>query len=191
MFRRRRLPHRVPDESAVFVTWRLAGTTPHIPALLTNDPHPGRVFLLQDRELDRTPVGPRWLKDPRIASVVAEALLYGEAARGLYHLLAWVIMPNHVHVVLEPNGKLPDIMRWLKTATAYRANALIVKTGAAFWSREYDDRWIRSDKELSSVIEYVERNPVTAGSAACPEDWPWSSAAGVRVGPAARPPALP
>ena len=181
MYWRRRLPHWVPDECTVFVTWRLAGTLPYFPAILINDPRPGRTFLLQDQELDRTPGGPRWLKDPRIASMVADALEYGAGARGFYDLLAWVIMPNHVHVVLQPHAKLPEVMRWLKTATAHRANALIGRKGVPFWSREYYDRWVRSDQELQSVIAYVERNPVAAGLAACPEDWPWSSAAGVET----------
>jgi len=104
-----------------FVTWRLAGTLPQpTPALLLNDPHPGATFARKDRELDRTPLGPRWLKDPRIASMFVEALLHGEAVRGFYDLYAWVVMPNHVHVVLKPNRKLPEIMRWLKAATAQR-----------------------------------------------------------------------
>jgi hypothetical protein len=68
------------------------------------------------------------------------------------------------------------------------ANKLIGKTGTPFWQREYYDRWIRSPKELSSVIAYVEDNPVRTGLAASPEEWRWSSAF---KEPAARPPALP
>ena len=61
-------------------------------------------------------------------------------------MLAWVIMPNHVHLVLRPQGRLSAILRWLKTATATRANRLLGKTGEAFWQREYFDRWVRSEK---------------------------------------------
>jgi REP element-mobilizing transposase RayT len=75
----------------------------------------------------------------------------------------------------------------LKTATAIRANRVLAKTGEAFWQREYFDHWIRSEKELASVVAYVEANPVLAGLVSCPEDWTWSSA---RNAPAARPPAL-
>jgi REP element-mobilizing transposase RayT len=85
-------------------------------------------------------------------------------------------MPNHVHVVMQPIRPLPEIMRWLKAATANRANALLGRTGEAFWRREYYDRWIRSEWELASVIAYVEDNPVRSSLAACPEEWPWSSA---------------
>jgi REP element-mobilizing transposase RayT len=189
MFWQRRLPHWVPEDSIVFVTWRLAGTLPQVPGeVLRRDPHPGRSFRVQDRRLDSTPQGPRWLQEARVATVVAEALAYGEKTRGAYSLLAWVIMPNHVHLVLRPQGRLSAILRWLKTATATRANRLLGKTGEAFWQREYFDRWVRSEKELASVVAYVEANPVAAGLVSSAEDWPWSSA---RKTPAARPPALP
>jgi REP element-mobilizing transposase RayT len=189
MFWRRRLPHWVPEDSIVFVTWRLAGTLPQVPAeVFRRDPHPGRFFLAQDRHLDSTPQGPRWLQDPRIARVVAEALAYEERVRRAYDLFAWVIMPNHVHLVLRPQGTLSAILRWLKSATATRANRVLGKTGEAFWQREYFDHWIRSEKELASVVAYVEANSVKAGLVSSAEDWPWSSA---RNTPAARPPALP
>jgi hypothetical protein len=64
----------------------------------------------------------------------------------------------------------------MKTATAVSANHLAGRTGGPFWQREYFDRWIRTDKELASVIAYVEANPVKAGLAARAEDWAWSSA---------------
>jgi hypothetical protein len=58
----------------------------------------------------------------------------------------------------------------------------------AFWQREYYDRWIRSDKELASVVAYVEANPVKAGLAVCPK-----TGLGQALGtaPAARPPGAP
>ncbi len=178
MFWRRRLPHWVPDEAIVFLTWRLAGTMPKPePELLTNDPNPGRAFVRYDRELDRAETGPKWLKDPRVARMLMEVFLHGETVRRQYTLYAWVIMPNHIHLVLQPHCELGKLMRWLKTATAVRANRIIERTGTPFWQREYFDRWIRSEKELGTVIRYVENNPVTSGLAVSPEQWPWSSAA--------------
>jgi hypothetical protein len=183
MFWRRRLPHWVPEESIVFVTGRLAGTMPRLsPALLTNSPNIGQSFLQNDRELDGITTGPQWLKDPRVAAMFVEALLYGETALGFYALFAWVVMPNHVHLVLQPHCELSKLIRWLKAATAVRANRIIGRTGRAFWRREYFDRWIRSEKELGSVTRYVENNPVSAGLAISPEEWPWSSAWGKRTG---------
>jgi REP element-mobilizing transposase RayT len=174
----RRLPHWVPEDKIVFVTWRLAGTLPQPPpAFLVQDSCAGMRLPLHDLPLDLTRIGPRWLENPNIAASVVEALFYGEKVRHNYDLFAWVVMPNHVHVVMKPHEKLPEIMRWVKSATAVRANRIAGRTGQAFWQREYFDRWIRTGEELDSVIEYVEANPVNAGLVACALDWPWSSAA--------------
>lgn len=45
-----------------------------------------------------------------------------------------------------------------------------------FWRREYYDRWMRSDRELSKTIAYVEENAVRKQLASCAEEWPWSRA---------------
>ena len=146
------------------MTWRLAGTLPQ--------PPPACSFLHQDRQLDRTRYGPQWLKDPRIADIVRQAILYGEQSRHAYDLYAWAIMPNHVHIVLQPHQRLQEIVRWLKGATANRANEILGRTGQRFWQREYYDHWIRDRQELESTISYVEANPLDAGLV----EWPWSSA---------------
>jgi len=107
---------------------------------------------------------------------MVNALLYGEQVRRSYDLFAFVVMPNHVQVVLMPYEKLSGIMRWIKASTAVRANQVLGRTGQGFWQREYFDHWIRSSKELARVVHYVENNPVKAGLAGCAEAWPWSSA---------------
>ncbi len=85
-------------------------------------------------------------------------------------------MPNHVHVVFEPNVPLRSIMCWLKGRTARAANRILGRTGTPFWQDESYDHWIRSGKELEEVIGYVECNPVHAGLVKAEEEWPWSSA---------------
>ena len=108
--------------------------------------------------------------------MVEQALRFGETVRRLYVLHAWVIMPNHVHVVLEPHLELPQIMRWLKGRTSRKANQILGRKGLPFWQDEYYDHWIRSAGELNELISYVEHNPVQAGLAGSEEQWPWSSA---------------
>lgn len=82
MFWRRRLPHWVPEEAVVFVTWRLAGTMPRPEAeILLSDPTPGKRFVRFDRELDRA-VGPRWLEDSCVAKMLTQARMHGEAPLG-------------------------------------------------------------------------------------------------------------
>ena len=108
--------------------------------------------------------------------MLIEALLHGETVRRSYDLFAWVVTPDHIHVVMTPIQPLPEIMRWLKATTANRANRLLGRTGTEFCQRDYFDRWIRTEKQLAAVIGYVEDNPVRGGLAACPEAWRWSSA---------------
>ncbi|MBZ5626589.1 MAG: transposase [Acidobacteriia bacterium] len=70
-----------------------------------------------------------------------DALLYGETVRKFYRLSAWVIMPNHVHVILQPHVALPTIMRWLKGRTSRVANQILGRTGMSFWQDESFDHW--------------------------------------------------
>jgi putative transposase len=92
-------------------------------------------------------------------------------------LLAWCLMPNHVHVVIEilGNYSLSAIMRSWKSFTARRANVQLGRSGP-FWHADYFDRFIRDDEHLARTIEYVEQNPVKAGLAGIAIDWLWSSA---------------
>lgn len=133
-------------------------------------------FLQHDERLDRSGFGPVWLQDPRVASMLAGALQYGETARQFYKLHAWVIMPNHVHVVLEPRVAMPGSMRWLKGRTGRMANRILGRTGMPFWQEESFDHWVRSPEELQELIDYVERNPVKAGLVEAKQQWAWSSA---------------
>jgi REP element-mobilizing transposase RayT len=174
MYHRRTLPHLYPPGATLFLTWRLFGSLPRCAARSEN---PGKAFALEDRVLDRAATGPRWLKDPQIAQIVMSALQQGADPYRLYHLIAWVVMPNHVHVVIKPYSPLPAITRWLKGSTARAANLRLGRTGMPFWQYESYDRCIRNDDELNRVIRYVERNPVTAGLADAIENWPFSSAA--------------
>jgi hypothetical protein len=49
-------------------------------------------------------------------------------------------------------------------------------TGQAFWQDESYDRLVRNDSEFERIAHYIEMNPVKAGLAAVPEEFPWSSA---------------
>ena len=175
-FYRRRLPHWIPNQAVLFLTWRLAGSVP-LPAVdLPTRGGAGRALPTRDERRERVRVGPLWLQDPRVARVVTEALHYGETVRQFYTLHAWVVMPNHVHVILEPATVLPDIMRWLKGRTSRSANRILGRTGEHFWQDESWDHWVRSREELQDLITYVENNPVRAGLVKSKEEWPWTSA---------------
>ena len=180
-FSRRHLPHWIPDEATIFVTWRLAGSIPPQTEVVetrqtTKNDGLSHSFPQLDERLDGCRSGPVWLRDSRIASVVGDALLYGEAARNFYRLHAWVIMPNHVHAIWQPLVAMPMITQWVKGRTSRVANRILGRKGMSFWQDESFDHWVRSAEELQDLIAYVENNPVKAGLAEAPEQWLWSSA---------------
>ncbi len=117
-------------------------------------------------------MGECWLRRPDIASLVQNALIYHHDRS--YDLHAWVIMPNHGHVLATqlPGKHLPDILHSIKSYTATTANKILSRRGA-FWQHESFDRYIRNYKHYANVIEYIENNPVKAGLCERKEDWQW------------------
>jgi len=200
IFYRRNLPHIQPPGATLFITFRLAGSIP-IQALQRlaeewcrvetelariSDPKEKakRTYLEQrrffgkwDALLDKAREGPFWLRDPRIATLVADSLLYRDGK--VYELDAFCIMPNHVHMVCRPLKKadgsyhsLAAIMHSLKRYTARQANQLLGRRGA-FWQHENYDHIVRDSKEWERIIAYVLNNPVKAGLVERWEDWEW------------------
>jgi REP element-mobilizing transposase RayT len=116
------------------------------------------------------------LSDTRVARQVAEAIRAGESQKGFYELQAWVIMPNHVHVLILPRVAVPQITHWIKGKTAMEANLALGRSGEPFWQHESYDHRVRNEREFNRIVAYIEENPVSAGLAAAAEDWRWSSA---------------
>jgi REP element-mobilizing transposase RayT len=116
-----------------------------------------------------------WLRDDRVAAVVEETLLVFDGQR--YRLIAWCVMPNHVHALIETDESwdLGDILHSWKSFTAHRANQILGRSGD-FWFREYFDRFIRDDRHFGNAVNYIEDNPVKAGLVRTREEWRWSSA---------------
>ena len=116
--------------------------------------------------------GACWLKDARVAEVVRDALLHFDGER--YRLLAWIIMPNHVHALIEtlPGFPLDGVIHSWKSFTAKRANRLLGRTGV-FWMGDYFDRYVRDEKHLCAVMQYMEENPVKAGLVRFAREWRW------------------
>src|SRR5262249_55613866 len=114
------------------------------------------------------------LKDPRLADLTENALLHFDGQR--YHLLAWCVMPNHVHVLVEMKDgfPLPQILHSWKSFTSSEANKILGRAGD-FWQREYHDRFIRDDDHYRNTVAYIENNPVKAGLVKAAEDWRHSS----------------
>jgi putative transposase len=180
-FHTRRLPHYHPVGQAMFLTWRLHDSLPagrSFPAATTS----GQAFLAMDRLLDNARTGPLYLRQPEIASMVVEAIHYRERSLdrerslGHYHLHCYVVMGNHVHILITPRVPVSKLMHSLKRVTGREANRILGLTGQPFWQDESYDRVVRNETEFRRIARYIEMNPVKAGLTATPEEFLWSSA---------------
>ncbi|MGA8026082.1 MAG: transposase, partial [Bryobacteraceae bacterium] len=105
-----------------------------------------------------------------------QSLDYAERQLHFYDLHAWVIMSNHVHLLVFPRVPPARFLQSIKGYTAREANRLLQRTGEPFWQGESYDHWTRNERELERVRNYIEQNPVRAGLVASPEQYRWSSA---------------
>ena len=189
-FYRRNLPHWHPEGKAIFITWRLYGSLPasllrktratrnsRATKALQDEPEesPGKDFLQLDAALDSAKSGPLWLADPEFADYAEYPIVRG-AELGRYELHAYVVMPNHVHVLLDPHLPLAKISGVIKGVAARDINASLGRSGKPLWQDESFDHWIRNSAEFERICHYIEWNPVKAKLVARPEDWKWSSA---------------
>jgi hypothetical protein len=116
----------------MFVTWRLAGTLPSgraFPTALSS----GRQFVAMDHLLDQARFGPAHLKHPEVAQMLVDTI--GDPD-GAWEVHSYVVMPNHVHLLLTPAIALHEAMRRIKGRSARRANLILGLTGREFWQKE-------------------------------------------------------
>ncbi|MBF8276405.1 MAG: hypothetical protein HW390_1478 [Candidatus Brocadiaceae bacterium] len=133
-----------------------------------------RYFSKFDEMLDKAVNSQSWLKDERIADMVAEAMCFRD--KKVYDLLAYCIMPNHVHVVFTVERSATSLYKALQSLKAYtagKANKILLNNGA-FWQHESYDHVVRDGKELERIIDYVLHNPVKAGLVSSQEQWKWN-----------------
>jgi REP element-mobilizing transposase RayT len=187
------LPHVKREGASYFVTFRLIDSLPQKVLLelkrrqaeklralkskgLAAREEIDRDFQRQvERYLDRA-VGECHLKRGKIARMTADALCHFHEQH--YLLEEWVIMPNHVHLLIwpMPNNTLSSILRSRKRHIAREANLTLGRTGKPFWQPESYDHWARSDEEKARIRRYIRNNPVIAGLRKSPEKWQWGSA---------------
>ena len=173
----RNLPHWQVEERDLFITFRLNGSLPAniMAGLRKSKDKDGKQFRVFDLELDKASAGPFWLRDKRVAELAAREIKKLES-EGVCRVHAWVIMPNHVHLLVRPLVAIGVLTKSLKGRIARQANLLLGRTGAHFWQDESFDHWIRTSEEFARVKKYIERNPVTAGLVEKESEWVWSSA---------------
>jgi putative transposase len=142
--------------------------------------------------LHKADTGSTWLKDERVAKIVADALHHRDGK--VYRLDAYSIMSNHVHAVFAPflseaglreillpeglrfiskNPPLDAIMKSLKGYTAWESNRTLGRKGA-FWEKESYDHVVRDEAEFYRIVNYVLANPVKAGLTKNWQEWKWN-----------------
>ncbi len=171
------LPHFDSPGAQQYITYRLADSLPverkgEWEAILAIEDDLEKQHQLE-RYLDLGH-GACHLRNWRLAQVVQENLWHHDGVR--YRLLAWVIMPNHVHALIEVwQTPLGEILKGWKSYTSKIANKILGCAGT-FWQDDYFDRYIRDEDHYRRVVSYIENNPVKAELVQMPAEWPWSSA---------------
>ncbi len=180
---RRCLPHWDQPNLVQLITYRLADSTPStVLAAIENELRttpPDRMHMERRRKieaiLDRGH-GSGVLCEPTTAKCVIENWRHFDGQR--YKLIAWVIMPTHVHVLIQQyeTASLPHIVQSWKSYTGRRLKALFPHACIAgeFWMREYWDRYIRDENHFHAALDYIRQNPVKAGLVVDPNDWPYT-----------------
>jgi putative transposase len=107
------------------------------------------------------------------AMETVEAVLEQTRARHDARVYAYVLMPEHIHLLVNepPRILLAQFLKVFKQMTSRKLRGVHEQ----FWQDRYYDSNIHGEKARSEVTRYIHRNPVKRGLAAKPENWPWSS----------------
>ncbi len=176
------LPHFDGRDVVQFITLHLANSVPKkvidrwTQELNSSDSKMNRLILRSRNEkYADLGYGEAPLRNHLLAEMVQETLVRDDGTK--YRLSAWVVMPNHVHLLARRSGdySLSDIMQSFKSITSHKANRLLGRSGQ-FWMRDYFDRYIRNQEHFFKAMRYIETNPVKAGICEKPEEYRFSSA---------------
>lgn len=207
-FFRRNLPHYHQTNATYFITFRLAGSLPLQVFQRLEEEYQAELHRLEkvrsgaqlvaaryaaqkrhfarfDSLLDQARHGPRWLAHPECAQIVMNCIRELEPAH--YHLHAFCIMPNHVHLLIDQQDiadptprrdskhytALSRALRLLKAKSAALCNRALAREGA-FWQHESYDHLVRNAREYERILGYILENPVKAGWVANWEEWPYT-----------------
>ena len=175
IIKRRNLPHWHQDRSIQFVTFHLADS---LPASARKE-----LQCVKDRFIEVNPepwsetiraqfnsmfpsfindyldagYGSCCLKRKECATIMSNTIDYFDGERYMIH--SYVIMPNHVHILVELNGShsLSSICKSWKNYSALHINRLLGQSGK-LWHHESWDRLIRNERHYENVVNYIEKN---------------------------------
>ncbi|MCF7849317.1 MAG: transposase [Kiritimatiellales bacterium] len=175
----RRLPHWNQDSRIYFVTFRLADSIAQeklnhwkeeLDTWRANQPEPGSAETLNEQSLRYHEMQEEWLdkghgscllQQPEVSGIVEQTLLHFDGDR--YRLGDYVVMPNHVHLIVEPinSYSLPQIMKSWKGFSAREINKL-KETKGSVWMDESFDHIIRREFFFHKFGDYIQENPAKA-----------------------------
>lgn len=207
---RNRLPHIAPLGAIFFVTFRMGDSLPQAFIAKLKEEMDTKIEQLKkeqkaghkeeikkqrklffkhyDYQLDILPYGQCHLRNPAVAKMVADRL--HELDGDCYDLIAYCIMPNHVHILMDTSIQLVDqdgyemeeipenyvqlykMMHLVKGRTSYFINKYLGRKGK-FWQKDSYDHYVRDEKELWNIVHYILENPVKAGLIEKWEDYPF------------------
>jgi putative transposase len=197
-FHRRKLPHIQPEDSIIFVTFRLALSMPkeyfdnmHFKedelrlsfknCLQTAENKlmlSKKLFALQDSYLDKLVHKDNYFLNSSCAKIISDELQIQDTK--MFDLFAYTIMPNHIHILFKPlqdsNGEyysIAEIMKFVKGRSSRLINLELRRSGK-LWLKEYYDHYIRNDQEFNNCVKYIFMNPVKAGLIDKAQNWQWT-----------------
>jgi REP element-mobilizing transposase RayT len=141
-----------------------------------------------DKLLDAAETGPKFMTSRNCARICQEQIHRFDGK--LYHLLAYTIMSNHIHLLIDTSVQLENleindfvmksnfktldkILKRIKGASAHLCNQELGRRGQ-FWERESFDTYIRSEKMLNNVLSYILENPVKVGLVKHWSEYEWN-----------------
>ncbi|MEW6611394.1 MAG: REP-associated tyrosine transposase [Pseudomonadota bacterium] len=129
---------------------------------------PGRLYLLTSATHQRRPLFRDWQAGRALVAEIQQAV----ASRRVGSL-AWVIMPDHFHWLLElKEASLDALMRTLKSRSAIAINRHLGEDGQ-IWQKGYHDHALRAEEDVQGVARYIIANPLRAGLVKRIGDYPF------------------
>jgi putative transposase len=193
----RNLPHMFDIRKPVFITYRLKFTLPAVVMKELNQRKTEWLNLNQkldaeskkqrikhreatffdwyDKLIAQSSETPQILHQREITDIITESFRYFDNQH--YTLMAYCVMPNHVHVLIHPllqeSGEIYSCPHITYTWKRYSANQInrVLKRSGSLWQQESYDHMVRDERELSQVLEYIIQNPVMAGLVNKWDEW--------------------
>jgi putative transposase len=141
---------------------------------LTHRTRPGYTYFVTTKTWQNRPL----FRVSEVALILAEQIVHYRN-EGVYLLHAFVIMPDHIHMLLTPDASmsLERAMQYIKGGSSHRIHA-VRRHKMSIWQPGFHDWTVRDEEDFRTRVSYIHLNPVRAHLADCPEDWPYGSANG-------------